>query len=358
MKTLLISHAHPPTVGGIENQNYELSYWLSKITDLQTLANRKGKKFLPIFMVFAFFQGLFLQYDIILLGSAVLSPIGWLLKVIRRKPVISIVHGLDLTFQNRLYQLVWVKFCTTRLDKIIAVGRETLRIAEEKGVSKEKLVFIPNGVNVHRHAGKFSRIDLGILLGQKLENKKVLLTSGRLVKRKGVAWFIRNVLVRLPKNILYVIAGDGPDQKNVLDAIRILPDRVQWLGYVTDPIRDILFHTCDVFVQPNIKIEGDTEGFGISVIEAAFCRIPVLASRLEGLQDAIQEGKNGFLVESKNPEAWVEKILQTLSIPNFRTEQGEEFRNFIIANYRWEKIAEIYRAEIEKVHISNSTQSR
>ena len=72
------------------------------------------------------------------------------------------------------------------------------------------------------------------------------------------------------------------------------------LGYVTDETRDILFNTCDVFVQPNIKVAGDMEGFGISVIEAASCEIPVIASNIEGLKDAIKDGQNGFLVESGN----------------------------------------------------------
>jgi phosphatidylinositol alpha-1,6-mannosyltransferase len=144
---------------------------------------------------------------------------------------------------------------------------------------------------------------------------------------------------------------DGADKENIGNAIleQCLFDRVILLGYVTDLERDMLFHTCDVFVQPNIKVDDDIEGFGISVIEAAFCGIPVIASRLEGLQDAIKDGMNGFLVEPCDVQAWVTKINEILAISNFRKSFGEKARQFIIENYRWEEISRKYLQEIEKV---------
>jgi phosphatidylinositol alpha-1,6-mannosyltransferase len=94
------------------------------------------------------------------------------------------------------------------------------------------------------------------------------------------------------------------------------------------------------------------EGFGISVIEAACCRIPVLASKLEGLQDAIKEGENGFLVESENADAWFAKIIEILATDGFRDGFGEKARQFVIENYGWDKISKKYLEEISKI-ISN-----
>ncbi|CAK0745363.1 Glycosyl transferase, group 1 family [Gammaproteobacteria bacterium] len=353
MKILFISHAYPPTVGGVENQNYELSTWLAKIADVKVIANRHGKKLLPIFMPFALLAGLFLlpRYDVVLLGNALLAPIGWILKIVYRTPVITVVHGLDLTFSNWIYQTCWVGFFVKKLDKLIAVGNETIRVAEEKGIAKERLVFIPNGIDVGKYDATFSRTDLEEMLGEQLKEKYVILTSGRLVRRKGVAWFIRNVIPHLSENIVYIVAGDGADKKDVHNAIQeqCLSDRVKILGYVTDRERDLLFHTCDLFVQPNIKVSNDLEGFGISVIEAAFCRLPVIAARLEGLQDAIKDGHNGFLVESGNVSAWVSKITETLANRDLRKNLGEKSRRFVIENYRWEKISRVYLQEIEQV---------
>jgi phosphatidylinositol alpha-1,6-mannosyltransferase len=156
---------------------------------------------------------------------------------------------------------------------------------------------------------------------------------------------------KLPENYIYVIAGDGADKNNIEEAIKKndLSTRVKMLGYVSDDVRDILFNTCDIFVQPNIKVPGDMEGFGISVIEAASCQIPVIASDIEGLRDAIKDGQNGFLVDSGNAEAWVDKIKELLLNDEYRKSFGEKARQFVVNNYTWDKISRKYLEEIEKM---------
>lgn len=365
MKILFISRAYPPIVGGIENQNYELSVWLSKIAYVKTIANTRGRKFLPLFAPYALLKALAIlrKYDAVLLGDGNLAIVGWLIKIFSKKPVICVIHGLDINYGSVslgvwyekilifLHQKLWVGFFIKKLDKFIAVGNETVRIAGGKGIAPEKIVFIPNGVDAEKFLEKYPREKLDEVLGEKTEGKKFLLTSGRLAKRKGVAWFIQNVLPLLPENSIYVVAGAGPDQKNIEDAVKEskMEKRVRLLGYVPDEARNILFGTCDVFIQPNIKVEGDMEGFGISVIEAAASGIPVVASCLEGLKDAIRDGQNGFLVESEDAGAWVAKINELLSRDEFRQEFGEKARRYVIENYGWGKISGKYLEEINGV---------
>ena len=375
MKLLFISRAYPPVIGGIENQNYELSQWLPKIAEVKTIANTRGKLFLPLFIPYALIRALLLfrRYDAVLLGDGVLGIVGWFLKLfhphtnrnnhtslssgenigvgVYSKPVISIVHGLDLTYRNFLYQKLWVGFFIKKLDRLIAVGNETIKAGVARGIPEEKLVFIPNGVDINKFYKPAERQELEKFLGENLTGKKVILTSGRLAKRKGVAWFISEVMPKLSENILYVVVGDGPDNENIKNAIEKsgLAERVKMLGYVKDADRDLLFNACDLFVQPNIKIEGDMEGFGISVIEAASCKIPVIASRLEGLQDAIKDGRNGFLIEPGNAGAWAAKISELLSDDAFRKDFGEKARQYVVENFSWEKISRQYLEEIQKV---------
>ncbi|MFC1756401.1 glycosyltransferase family 4 protein [Patescibacteria group bacterium] len=353
MKILFISRAYPPVVGGIENQNYELSKWLSKIAEVKIIANKGGKKFLLIFLPWVLLRTLFLfrHYDVILLGDGVLGIVGYVLKLFYKKPVISVVHGLDLTFKNVLYQKLWVGLFIKKLDKLIAVGNETIRVGVSKGISKEKFVFVPNGVDPEKNLKSHLRSELESIIDENLTGKKVILTSGRLAKRKGAAWFIENVMPSLPKNIIYIISGDGPDKENIENVIKKseLGNQVKTLGYVNDNTRNILFNTSDLFVQPNIKIEGDMEGFGISVIEASACKLPVIASRLEGLKDAIKDGQNGFLVEPGNVDSYAAKINELLSDDDFRKEFGEKARQFVIENYSWDKISKKYLEEIKEV---------
>jgi len=353
MKILFISRAYPPVVGGIENQNFELGQWLSKIADVKIIANKYGKKFLPIFIPYSIIRALFLirKYDAILLGDGVLSFVGWKLKFLTKKPVICVIHGLDITYKNWIFQKFWVGIFLKKMSRLIAVGNETIRAGVDHGIPEEKFVFIPNGVDPKKCQGNFSRADLQKILKENIGDKKIILTSGRLVKRKGVAWFVRNVMPKLPENFHYVIASDGPDRENIVSAIveKNLSSRIDMFGFVTDKTRNILFNTADLFVQPNIRVAGDMEGFGISVIEAGACSQVVLASDLEGLKDAIKDGENGFLLPSGDGDAWAEKIKEVLSDDNFRKEFGAKAKNFVENNYSWEKISQIYLNEINKL---------
>ncbi|PJA86795.1 MAG: TetR family transcriptional regulator [Candidatus Moranbacteria bacterium CG_4_9_14_3_um_filter_42_9] len=372
LKILFISRAYPPVTGGIENQNYELSVWLSKAVEVKTIANRHGRKFLPIFAPYALLSALFKMhaYDAVLLGDGNLAIVGWFIKIFSNKPVICVIHGLDINYGSSslgvwyekflifFHQTLWVGFFIKKLDKFVAVGNETVRVAKEKGIAPEKIVFIPNGVDTDKFYRPAERRELEKFLGENLTGKKVILTSGRLAKRKGAAWFITEVMPKLEKNIIYVVAGDGPDKENIKTVIKKsgLSLRIKMLGYIKDADRDLLFNTCDAFVQPNIKVEGDMEGFGISVIEAASCKIPVIAADLEGLKDAIKDGQNGFLVQSENAKAWVNKINEILADDNFRCEFGEKARQYVRDNYSWEKISRRYLEEIESVISKSKVQ--
>ncbi|MDD5396790.1 MAG: glycosyltransferase family 4 protein [Candidatus Moranbacteria bacterium] len=352
MKILFVSHTFPPIVGGVETQNYELSKWLGEKTEIEIVANKK-RWMLPFFLlVYAPLRILFStkKYDALLLGSGILGNVSWLIKKVTKKPVVIVTHGLDLTWKNKLYQKLWVKIFIPSADKLVAVGNETIGVGVARGIAEKKFVFIPNGVDTEKHLIDSSRAEIEKIVGKQLENKKILLTSGRLAKRKGVAWFINNVMPKLDQDFLYVIAGDGKDRQNIEQAISNngLENRVVTLGYVTDEDRNKLWNACDLFVQPNIKVPGDMEGFGISVIEAGACRLPVLASDMEGLKDAIKDGKNGFLVESENAQAYVDKINELFANGSPREIFGESVRNFVIENYQWKHIAQIYLEEIEK----------
>jgi phosphatidylinositol alpha-1,6-mannosyltransferase len=365
MKILFISHTYPPIKGGVETHNYELFTWLSKISQTKLIVNTHGRKFLPLFAPYAIVKTLWLlpKYDVVLLGSGMLSIIGWTVKLFSKKPVVSVVHGLDINYNSAslgvwyekvlifIYQSLWTKVFLPKLDKFIAVGNETIKVGIEAGIPREKMVFIPNGIDTEKYFAPHAHEELEKILGISLTDKYVLLTSGRLAKRKGVAWFIRNVLPKLDEKILYTVAGDGPDKQNVLDAIKEngLEKRVFVLGRVSDEVRDTLFNTCDLFIQPNIKIAGDMEGFGISVIEAVSCQIPVIVSELEGLKDAIKDGENGFLVEPENPDAYISKINSLLVDEIYRKSFGEKARNYVLDNYQWENIAKRYAEEIRSV---------
>jgi phosphatidylinositol alpha-1,6-mannosyltransferase len=275
----------------------------------------------------------------------VLSVIGFFATLVTRKPVIaSVIHGLDVTYKSSFYQLVWVRMFLPSLTKLIAVSLETKNIAIQYGLSENKITVIPNGVDLQYEPGKFSRSDLSKLLGFDTQDTVILLTHGRLAKRKGAEWFINNVLVSLPANIHYVLSGDGPEREAIQKAVVLhgLEKRVTLLGKVSDATKLTLLHTADIFIQPNITVPGDIEGFGISVIEATSCARPVLVSNMEGLTDAIANGKNGVALPSGDTHAWQDAVLRLARNPEKRTVLGKQFQNYTEEHFSWEKIIQEY----------------
>lgn len=354
MRILFISRAYPPIQGGLENQNRALSVWLARKAQVTTIANRHGKRFLPLFLPYATLKSLFLapQYEVVLLGDSVLGIVGWILKKVSPgKRVVSVIHGLDVSYRNPFYQRWWIRTFLPSLDLLIAVSEETKRMAVQKNLAEERIVVIQNGVDPQSLEAPRNRKALEGLLGVHLTGQDVLLTAGRLVKRKGVVWFIREVFPRLPKNVFYVIAGAGPEKQAILQAVRASDagHRIVLLGRVTDETRNLLLNSADLFIQPNIRVPGDMEGFGIAVIEAAACGLPAVASAIEGLRDAIRHQESGILVEPENAESFIQAISALLTDKQALRALGERARRMVAIHYHWQIIAKRYQEAFEKI---------
>lgn len=349
MNILFISRTyHPGDIGGMEKQNCAIYKQLSKDNkvDLLMPTNKKLRKILlPVFFVIVLIKSLFIlrKYDIVLLGDGVLGGIGYILKLFSKKPVVCIVHGLDLVYPNFIYQKLWVRIFIRNVDKLIAVGNETIKEGVLRGIPESKFVFVPNGVVVKRPSKDYSRKDLEKLIGREIRGG-VLLTLGRLIKRKGVVRFLEEVVGNLSKDTIYIIAGQGREEQNIIAAINThkLQDRVFYLGRVSEKEKELLFCTADIFVQPNIRVDGDLEGFGLVVLEAASYGLPVIASKIEGLKDAIQDGKNGILVEERDSEKYLYEIKKLLENDQAKKQFGIDAKQYVEKYCSWENIAKEY----------------
>lgn len=368
MQILFISHSFPPTVGGVETHNYHLSQGLSTLADVKIIANSRGKRWLPLFLPWAFAKALFwmTRCDVCLLGNGVLAPLGAFLRFFhRRKRFFCVIHGLDVTYAHRkgllpaAYRIVNIP-SMKRINKLIVVGNATVEESVKIGIDRGRCVFVPNGVNADDLREEHSREELSGLLGQDVAGKKVILRLARFVPHKGTSWFIENVIPRLPEDVIMIAAGhrvgkgtpgDRDDFLHSRKAVNEnqLESRVKLLPSIPREDVKILLNTVDLVVSPNIKVSGSMEGFGINVIEAGVCERIVIASRLDGLEDAIKDGENGFLVESGNVEEWVAKTEAVLSSgDNDRRELGRRAREYIQANYSWEMVCQKYMDVMEQ----------
>lgn len=338
MRVLFVTRKYPPRIGGMESLSYGLTTGFPEPKTL--IALRRSQKHLVWFLPYALVRVALtaFRYDVIHLGDAVLSPLGLLPRVLFKRPVAISVHGLDLTFPNPLYQTYLRLFL--RGAAFIANSESTRRLAERRGLAPVRTITIGVPDNYFAIARKAS---LDAELEQKRAGRVVLLTVGRLVKRKGVAWFVRNVLPKLP-DVLYLVVGIGPEREEIERAAAETgsTDRLWLIGKVSQARLPLLLGACDVFVMPNIEVPGDIEGFGIVAIEAAAGGLPVVAARLEGIPDAIADGRNGTLIESGNSAAFIHSVTALIENTAERANQGESGRAYTQRENAWPRIIARY----------------
>ncbi len=337
-------------VGGMEKYSYELFTALKRLDlDIVLFANTKGNRYLPFFVLHLAWVILLSRkkYTHIHFGDGLLSPFAFFAQLWSKAQVSITIHGLDITHDKFFYQLL-IPPILRKISTIVCDSTYGVQQCIERKVSPNKCLAIPIGIS-------FTTLDSNVSSKQSLVSRfgfdgsrKILLASvGRLVPRKGFVWFVSNVMPLLDDNYVYLVAGDGPEKNALTQAMKEigLENRVHLLGGVSDNDLRMLYTGCDLFVMPNIQVSKDPEGFGIVVLEAAMHGAPVLASRLEGIQDALVEGSNGFFAESGNAGDFAEKIL---SITRNRPLSGKHVARFTREHFSADKMAAQYAREVFK----------
>ncbi len=246
------------------------------------------------------------------------SWIGPLARTFLGCKIVNYIHGEEITTQTR-YRFFGrnKRKYLNRADAIIAVSNFTKAyLTNRMGVASQKIELIYNGVNLDRFKEQQKSTDLLDRYG--LEEKRVILTVGRLVERKGIDLVIRSIpkiVSRFP-DIHYLIVGDGP-YRSALEQLAQetgVADRVTFAGLVDD--NELVGHyaLCDVFVMPNRELpDGDTEGFGLVFLEANACGKPVIAGKAGGTSDAVRDEYNGLLVDGTNLDEIATAVIRILA---------------------------------------------
>jgi glycosyltransferase involved in cell wall biosynthesis len=349
-KILFITRKYPPSIGGMQKVNFELYTHLARLAPTCLVAWGGSQKWILPVYPFLFLKGLIktisFKPDVIYFGDAGMTFAAVLIKALTGKKITCTVHGLDVTLNFPGYQKL-ISFFLPKFDKLVCVSTATQKEGLKRGVSKKKTKVIPDGINPNEYfinkTKEEIRKELETILRLNFKGKKILLTIGRLVKRKGHEWFIRNIVPKLSKNVIYLVAGDGPERVNIKKAIKEkdLESQVFLLGRVAERVKKLLYNSADLFIMPNIHIEGDLEGFGIVALEASSAGLPVVASSLEGIKNAIEDGKNGYLVESRNSQEFVKKITEILNNPTKYDTLSKSTRRFS-QSFSWDKTATQY----------------
>jgi glycosyltransferase involved in cell wall biosynthesis len=282
------------------------------------------------------------KVDSVLTGDALMYALCRPIVRAGRIPNATMIHGTDVTYPNRIYRTI-VHPALRRAPLVIANSQATAEEAIAIGVRRERVSVVRLGVTAPSTSPQSRREAADSLRGQFHigQDQLILVTLGRLVRRKGVVWFVANVLPRLPSNVTYLVAGDGPMalelQRTVAESG--LEDRIHVMGAVDDADRERLLRGADIFVQPNIRVPGDMEGFGLVLLEAAMRGTPTVASGIEGILDAVVDDQTGFLVPAGDADAWTERMTSLVSRPGELRDIGARFDRAARALYGEEQMS-------------------
>jgi glycosyltransferase involved in cell wall biosynthesis len=363
MRILFITRNFPPQKGGLERVAFYLYSYLKENADVILLRWAGSKKLLffvlPYFLMRAFWILAKTKIDIIYLNEGFLSILGVFLKPFR-VPILITVHGLDVTYKNKLYQLI-VPGCISKLDKIICISRATKEECIKRKIAKSKVCIIPDGFRdefyLDEDKEKLKKKVIDDFELKIIDNKKILFSVCRLIERKGIHWFVEKVIPLLIDefgDFIYIVAGDGPMRRYVEDIIhkKNLHNWVMLLGKIKDDSLKIFYNISDIFVMPNIPIKGDMEGFGVVALEASSCKLPVVASNLEGIRDVLLDGDMGILIPPLDEESFKKEIIKLLNNDHLRREYGRRARKLAIENFDWSKIVKRYLEVFGKTRCS------
>lgn len=238
-----------------------------------------------------------------------------------------------------------------RADRVVCIGRDLEREALRAGVARDRVVYLPHGVDLARFrpAEPAERDRIRAELGWP-RTPRVVLFVGRLSMEKGVmdlleAWRILNrgdaVLVLVgPDMTGHPWDAGGPARAFV--ARHGLGDRVRFEGYASDPSR--FYRGADVFVQPS-----HFEALGNTAIEAMASGLPVIASGVGGLADFCVDGENALIHEPHDPDSLARVLASLLDDPARGAQLAEAGRRTALERFELNGLLYRYAELLESI---------
>ncbi len=369
-KTLCITNDFGPRAGGIETFVVGLIQRMPKNSVIVYTASQAGseafdamwlrdygvevirdssKVLLPSFRVGRNVRKLVRERNIKSAFFGAAAPLALLAPGLRTagvKRIVALTHGHEVWW-SRLWPFSWAIARIGRaVDALTYLGEFTRgEIAKALDYdSVAKLVRIAPGIDTEHFTTRTDAQGLRESLG--LGNKKVIVSVGRLVHRKG-----QDVLIEAMPEIITSISdahllliGEGPYKKELEKRIKNLglEDRVTFVGRVQ--YADLPRYICvgDVFAMPSrSRLAGlEVEGLGIVYLEASACGLPVIGGISGGAPDAVLQGETGFSVDGRSAHEVAEALVRVLADKELAQRLGTRGRQWIIEQWQWQMWSE------------------
>ncbi|MGH9465338.1 MAG: N-acetyl-alpha-D-glucosaminyl L-malate synthase BshA [Thermoanaerobaculia bacterium] len=270
------------------------------------------------------------------LAREILSP--------RPLKVVTTLHGTDITLVgNDPNYLATTRFGILRSDAVTAVSEWLRRETGSQFGIEKAIEVVPNFVDPAR--GERAKSQPGARAWARPGERILIHVSNfRPVKRVMDIVAIHERLRRfLPVRLLLV--GDGPERAKVEQYCRgnDLCDTVTFVGGGTYVVEELLTGA-DLFLLPS-----ETESFGLAALEALSCEVPVIASRVGGLPEVVDDGRTGYLLPVGDVEGMAAAAARLLGDEPLRRAFGEAGRRAAVERFAEEKIVERYREVYRRV---------
>jgi glycosyltransferase involved in cell wall biosynthesis len=216
-----------------------------------------------------------------------------------------------------------------------------------------RLTVVPCGVD-HRAFRPVDRDAAREALG--LSDKPTVVYVGRMVARKGVDTLVE-AFALLPRRLdarLVIVGGEsgGSSEATRLGALveeRGISERVCFAG--SQPQEDLRHYYGAANVTVSVP---HYEPFGMTPLEAMACARPVVGSQVGGIKTSVADGKTGYLVSPRDPEALAQRVLRLLSDPALQSRLGRAARHRIEEHYTWERVATLAADAFSEVAASHA----
>jgi len=358
-RILIVTSEFPPQPGGIGNHAYYLALYLTKnnydvrvIADQRAVVNREEVAFdaaLPFAVQrIAFQTPRFLMYFnrvvktlsgfknsdyVIATGKFSLWNVAFCSLFYKREKL-AVIHGSEVNFKSAgLKQSIAISL--KQFETVVAVSHYTKGLVSGLNLT---VSVIPNGIDLEKWQLEHSE-------KADLKGYPVLTTVGRVSSRKGQLEVIKLLpeLLKTYPDAQYHCVGIPSEADSFLEAAGVLgvAEHVVFHGALSDAALQGVLRASDVFVMLSTESStGDVEGFGIAILEANALGIPAIGSKNCGIEDAIQDGVSGFLLDRRDASAFCRHITAVLAEPAGYKKQARAWAE----QHDWNQIIKRYIA--------------
>lgn len=187
-----------------------------------------------------------------------------------------------------------------------------------------------------RLPAKYQVVHMGVVDEYKPAERKngrlVFVSTSRLVGDKGIGELIEAFKMIDDSNAVLKLCGDGPEAARFKAQARGVK-HIEFLGYVDDVLR--VLRESDALVHPSYH-----ESFGLSLVEAEMCGLPIIACNVASIPEIVKDGVNGILVKPKSSEDLAQAMTTLIKNSKLKTEMGQASRQIFLKSFQFDKIVD------------------